>query len=138
MVRELPRIQGADAGAGSGRENNLVSAERFMSYDDYADALNNDTSTDHCKHSLWENNEAVDTYVKSLQSRLKEALKQTRSLEKRLVVLEETGDDIVSSLCEDLAEVVGHSNKAEARYVKKGKELQRKIRREEMQQLRKI
>jgi len=142
LVRELPCIQGADAGAGSVQGKNLGFGESFMSYDDYADALNNDTSNlsddSHGKPSLWENVEAVDVYVNSLQSRLKGALERTRSLEKRLVVLEETGDDIVSSLCEDLAEVAADSNKAEARYVKKGKELQRKIRREEMQQLRKI
>jgi len=30
---------------------------------------------------------------------------------------EQTGDEIVSSLCEDLVELTEHSNKSEARYV---------------------
>mmetsp|Transcript_23915 Transcript_23915/g.51650 ORF Transcript_23915/g.51650 Transcript_23915/m.51650 type:complete len:1248 (+) Transcript_23915:48-3791(+) len=136
LVRELPRIQGADAGAGSDLGRGLVANESFMSYDEYADALNNDNSNfndgTQQQPSLWENKEAVDVYVTSLHGRLKKALERTRALEKRLVVLEQAGDDIVSSLCEDLTEVTGHSNKAEARYVKKGKELQRKRRREEL------
>jgi len=142
LVRELPRIQGADAGAGRGK-NNMSGEGSFMTYDDYVDALNNDARAHSIDEdgndiegdegpSLWDNKEAVDVYVTSLQSRLKEALERTRSLEKRLHVLEQAGDDIVSSLCEDLAEVTSHSNKAESRYIKKGKELQRKRRREEL------
>ncbi|KAL7543813.1 hypothetical protein ACHAXR_013129 [Thalassiosira sp. AJA248-18] len=130
LGRELPRIQGADAGAGSVDELGDAS---FMSYDEYADALSADNNpTPNEEPSLWKNKEAVNVYITSLQGRLKEAVERTRSLEKRLVVLEKAGDGIVSSLCEDLAEVTGHSNKAEARYVKKGKELQRKRRREEL------
>lgn len=130
LVRELPRIQGADAGAGS-------DLGMFMSYDEYA-ALNIDNGGPEQQPSLWENKEGVDVYVTSLQSRLKVALERTRALEKRLVVLEQAGDDIVSSLCEDLAEITGSANKAEARYVKKGKELQRRRRREELRNRTKI
>lgn len=88
--------------------------------------------------SLWENKEATDGYYASLQTRLKEALERTRSLEKRLTILEQAGDEIIMSLCEDLVEVTGDSNKAEARYVKKGKELQRKRGREQMRYRKKI
>ena len=133
LVRELPCIQGADAGAGSdvGKD--------YMSYDEYAESLNNsDGTTIQSSSSIWENKQSVDAYMNSLQSRLKKSLDQTRSLEKRLAVLETAGDDIVSSLCEDLVDVTSHSNKNEARYVKKGKELQRKRRREEMRRRTKI
>ncbi len=88
--------------------------------------------------SLWENKEATDGYYASLQTRLKEALERTRSLEKRLTILEQAGDEIIMSLCEDLVEVTGDSNIAEARYVKKGKELQRKRGREQMRYRKKI
>lgn len=133
LVRELPRIQGADAGAGSdvGKD--------YMSYDEYTENDTMNTDDDDDKYSsVWNNKEAVDLYVNSLQSRLKVAFENTRSLEKRLVVLEQTGDDIINSLCEDLVDVTGHSNKSEARYVKKGKELQRKRRREEVRSRSKI
>ena len=119
-------------------------SESFMTYEEYADTMakNANGLTFNCntyrQHSLWKNNRAVEIYVSSLQIRLKDAQERTRSLEKRLVVLEQAGDDIISSLCEDLAEVTGHSNKVEARYVKKGKELKRKRRREELQHRSKI
>ena len=87
LVRELPRIQGADAGAGSGLR------KVFMSYDEYSHVLNagnpNANGDIQQSPSLWENKEAVDVYVNSLQARLKEALERTRSLEKRLIVLEQ-------------------------------------------------
>ena len=131
IVRELPCIQGADAGAGS----NVV-GKNFMSYDEYADAVDENSSDE--LSTIWKKKESVDLYVSSLQSRLHRALEHTRSLEKRLVVLEQAGDDIVSSLCEDLVDVTSQSNKNEARYVKKGKELQRKRRREEIRNRSKI
>jgi hypothetical protein len=131
IVRELPCIQGADAGAGS----NVV-GKNFMSYDEYADAADENSSDE--LSTIWKKKESVDLYVSSLQSRLHGALEHTRSLEKRLVVLEQAGDDIVSSLCEDLVDVTSQANKNEARYVKKGKELQRKRRREEIRNRSKI
>lgn len=124
LVRELPRIQGADAGAGIELDNSY-----FMTWEEYLNAMNSDSNP---YPSVWANKGAVDLYVDSLQRRLREAVDRTRSLEKRLVVLENAGDDIVSSLCEDLAEITEHSYKTEARYIKKGKKLQRKRRREEL------
>ena len=125
LGRQLPRIHDGDADAGAGgsakgREESSQSS--FMLYDEYV----SDEGT------IWENKEAADAYDEYLQSQLKEAAERTRSLEKRLVVMEQAGDDIISSLCEDLAEVTSDANRTEARYVKKGKELQRKRRREEM------
>jgi len=131
IIRELPCIQGADAGAGSD-----VVGKNFMSYDEYADAVEENSSDD--LSTIWNKKESVDLYVSSLQSRLHRALEHTRSLEKRLVVLEQAGDDIISSLCEDLVDVTSQANKNEARYVKKGKELQRKRRREEIRNRSKI
>ena len=126
LVSEVPRQGNADAGGGGVEENYVNGREkRFMKYDDYSD-------------DIWENKDAVNVYVSSLQSRLKDAQERTRSLEKRLAVLEQAGDDIISSLCEDLADVTGQSNKVEAKYVKKGKELQRKRRREELLYRKKI
>lgn len=126
LVSEVPRQGNADAAGGGVEENNVNGREkRFMKYDDYSD-------------DIWENKDAVNVYVSSLQSRLKDAQERTRSLEKRLAVLEQAGDDIISSLCEDLADVTGQSNKVEAKYVKKGKELQRKRRREELLYRKKI
>jgi len=131
IVRELPCIQGADAGAGSD-----VVGKNFISYDEYADDVEENSSDD--LSTLWNKKESVDLYVSSLQSRLHRALEHTRSLEKRLVVLEQAGDDIISSLCEDLVDVTSQANKNEARYVKKGKELQRKRRREDIRNRSKI
>lgn len=127
LVSEIPRQGNADAGGGGVEENNVNNGreERFMKYDDYSD-------------NIWKNKDAVNVYASSLQSRLKDAQERTISLEKRLAVLEQTGDDIISSLCEDLADVTGQSNKIEAKYVKKGKELQRKRRREELLYRKKI
>ena len=125
LVSEVPRQGNADAGAGGSDYVNNGREERFMKYDDYSD-------------NIWENKDAVIVYASSLQSRLKDAQERTRSLEKRLAVLEQAGDDIISSLCEDLADVTGQSNKVEAKYVKKGKELQRKRRREELLYRKKI
>ena len=143
LAWEVPQGS-ADTGAGSGLGEEVTGSESFMTYEEYADTMakNANGLTLNCdtyrQHSLWENNRAVEIYVCSLQSRLKDAQERTRSLEKRLVVLELAGDDIISSLCEDLAEVTGHSNKVEACYVKKGKELKRKRRREEFQHRSKI
>lgn len=146
LVEELPRTQalsrgsaGADAGAGVERGKHQSAHRQYMNLEEYADALHAFDSSgvlfddeSHPSSGMWEDKAALELYSSSLQSRLKDAMDRTRSLEKRLVVLERTGDEIVSSLCEDLVEVTGHSNKAEARYVKKGKELQRKRRREEV------
>lgn len=134
LVQELPRIQGTDAGAGIdlAKDNSINSC--FMMWEEYADHF-----TDNHQHSaIWDNKGAVDAYVASLQRRLKEAVDRTRSLENRLVVLENAGDDIISSLCEDLAEITEHSYKTEAKYIKKGKELKRKRLREELRQRVKI
>ena len=151
LVLELPLLKSllgketdADAGAGSDKGNSNSNSKCCMSFDDYADALNafdsNGMSSDNDAHpsSLWKNKEAVDIYVAFLQRRYKEALEKTRSFEKRLTVLEQTGDEIVSSLCEDLVDITEHSNKTEASYVKKGKELQRKRRREEVRHRKKV
>ncbi|KAL3788848.1 LOW QUALITY PROTEIN: hypothetical protein ACHAW5_009205 [Stephanodiscus triporus] len=133
---EVPRQANADAGSGSGLGEDVTGSESFMTYEEYADAINVNGPILSCgfdrQPSLWENKGAVDVYMSSLQCRLQNAQERTRSLEKRLVVLEQAGDDIISSLCEDLAEVTGHSNKVEAQYVKKGKELHRKQRRGEL------
>jgi len=131
IIRELPCIQGADAGAGSD-----IVGKNFISYEEYADDVEENSSDD--LSTIWNKKESVDLYVSSLQSRLHRALEHTRSLEKRLIVLEQAGDDIISSLCEDLVDVTSQANKNEARYVKKGKELQRKRRREEMRNRSKI
>lgn len=128
LVQELPRIQGADAGAGIDLVDDNGFNSCFMMREEYADHF-----TDSYQNSaIWDNKAAVDVCVASLQRRLKEAVERTRSLENRLVVLENAGDDIVSSLCEDLAEITEHSYKTEAKYIKKGKELKRKRRREEL------
>ncbi|KAL3822727.1 hypothetical protein ACHAXA_000992 [Cyclostephanos tholiformis] len=131
LVWEVPRTlesKEADAGAGSGLGEDISGSESFMAYEDYADAM----YANGRQPSPWDDEGAVKIYEFSLQSRLKDAQERTRSLDKRLAVLEQAGDDIISSLCEDLAEVTGHSNKVEARYVKKRKVLQRKRRREEL------
>ena len=138
LARELPRIQGADAGAGGMQGG---SNDYCMTYDEYVDILNDKEDSGlntETQPSPWENKGAASVYANSLQNRLKEALERTRSLEKRMVILEKAGDDIVASLCEDLAEVTGHANKTEARYVKRGKELQRKRRREALRNRNKI
>jgi hypothetical protein len=129
LLRELPRIQSVDAGAGIDLVDVRCVNSCFMTWEEYADISNSD---DNHRPSAWNNKEAVDVYIDSLQRRLREAVDQTRSLEKRLVVLENAGDDIVCSLCEDLAEITEYSYKTEARYIKKGKELQRKRRRQEL------
>ncbi len=121
LLREFPRIQSVDAGAGVN--------SCFMTWEEYADIINSDSNH---YFPAWNNKEAVDVYIDSLQRRLREAVDRTRSLEKRLVVLENAGDDIVSSLCEDLAEITECYYRTEARYAKKGKELQRKRRRQEL------
>ncbi|KAL7469479.1 hypothetical protein ACHAXS_009746 [Conticribra weissflogii] len=143
LVRELPLLKGmvgkenddntgADAGAGK------PTSKHFITFEEYAEATNAQEDAgayadDGMEPSnLWKNKDCVDIYMAFLQKRFKEALERTRSLEKRLAVLEQTGDEIVSSLCEDLVEVTEHSNKTEARYVKKGKGLHRKRRREEI------
>lgn len=132
LVREFPRIHGADAGAGIDLIKETDRNASFMTWEEYIDAINSDDWMMRIQHpSVWENKEAFDVYMTSLQRRLKDAMDRTRSLEKRLVVLENAGDDIVSSLCEDLAEITEYSYKMEAQYIKKGKELQRKRRREE-------
>ena len=98
LARELPRVQGADAGAGGGRgSQTLLPGESFTTYDEYVAARDHIPREDARRGppALWENGEAVEVYVSSLQSRLKEALEQTRLLQKRLAVLERTGDDIV-------------------------------------------
>jgi hypothetical protein len=127
LVWEVPRTE-ADAGAGSGLGEDVTGNESFMAYEEYADAM----SANGRQPSPWDDKGAVEIYEFSLQSRLKDAQERTRSLDKRLGVLEQAGDDIISSLCEDLAEVTRHSSKVEARYVKKGKELQRRRRRHEL------
>ena len=131
LGRQLPRIQDgdADAGAGGARLDGPNSHEGFMSYDEYLNTVGSNEE----ERIIWDDAVAVDGYILSLQNRLKSAVDRTRSLENRLNVIERAGDDIISSLCEDLAEVTGDSNKTEARYVKKGKELQRKIRMKEAQ-----
>ena len=110
-------------------------SSQVTTYDEYMTSMSPDPQA---ISSLWENKEATDGYYASLQTRLKEALERTRSLEKRLTILEQAGDEIIMSLCEDLVEVTGDSNKAEARYVKKGKELQRKRGREQLRYRKKI
>ena len=112
LVCELPIIS-SDAASSDGESN-----FQLTTYDEFNNDPNNDPS------SLWENKEARDTYISSLQSRLKESLEGTRSQEKRLAILEKAGDKIIMSLCEDLVDVTSDANKAEARYVKKGKSLQ--------------
>lgn len=129
LVQELPRIQGADTGACVELLKSSEFDSCFTTWDEFADTMNSDTYNN---LSVWDNNEAVDVYMASLQCRLKKAVDRTRSLEKRLVVLENAGDDIISSLCEDLAEITDHCYKLEARHIKKGKQLQRKQRREEL------
>ncbi|KAL3800318.1 hypothetical protein HJC23_003614 [Cyclotella cryptica] len=152
LVRELPRVSlrklgstgGADAGAGS--EKGESSKKAYMTMDEYADALQAldpsptmDWDEDNQPSNLvWTDEKALEMYTGSLQSRLRDAIERTKSLEKRLAVLEKTGDEIVGSLCEDLVDVTSHCNKAEARYVKKGKELERKRRREEVRYRSKI
>lgn len=107
---------------------------QVMTYDEYHhnDDPNKDLS------SLWDSKHATETYVSSLQSRLKDALDRTRSQEKRLAILEQAGDEIIMSLCEDLVEVTSDSNKAEANYVKKGKAMQMRRKREELRYKQKI
>ena len=143
LVRELPRfsLSGADAGAGSDKGGES-SNKAFMTLDEYVDMIQTldpnisidfeENEKNHPSQRLWTNKEALERYITSLQSRLRGAIDRTKSLEKRLAVLEKTGDEIVGSLCEDLVDVTSHSNKAEARYVKKGKELERKRRRLEL------
>ena len=143
LVRELPRfsLSGADAGAGSEKGSETFS-RAFITLDEYVDIIQmldtnisidfEENEKNHPSKLLWTNKEALERYLASLQSRLRGAIERTKSLEKRLVVLEKTGDEIVGSLCEDLVDVTSHSNKAEARYVKKGKELERKRRRLEL------
>lgn len=109
---------------------------QVMTYDEYM--VNNDDDPNKDLSSLWDKKQATDTYVSSLQSRLKEALERTRSQEKRLAILEQAGDEIIMSLCEDLVEVTSDSNKAEAGYVKKGKALQMRRKREELRYKEKI
>jgi hypothetical protein len=131
LVWEVPKIlesKEVDAGAGSGLGENVTGNESFIAYEEYADTM----SANGLQPSPWDEKGAVEIYESSLQSRLKDAQERTRSLDKRLGVLEQAGDDIISSLCEDLAEITGHSSKVEARYVKKGKELQRRRRQQEL------
>ena len=120
LVLELPSIN---------------SKGQVTTYDEYM--VNNDEPNKDLS-SLWDNKQATGTYVSSLQSRLKEALERTRSQEKRLAILEQAGDEIIMSLCEDLVEVTSDSNKAEASYVKKGKALQMRRKREELRYKQKI
>ncbi|KAL9181535.1 hypothetical protein ACHAXT_010340 [Thalassiosira profunda] len=134
LCRELPRIQGADAGAGAGSG---LGDQSYMLYEEYAVLVSGEDISKQ-PASVWENKEAVDVYIASLQRRLKEVLERTKSLEKRLVVLEQAGDDIVSSLCEDLSEVTAQSNRQEGKYVKRGKGLQRRLRREETRHRRRM
>jgi len=131
LGRQLPRIQDgdADAGAGGVRIDGRNAHEGFMSYDEYLSTVGPNEEG----RNIWDDVMAVDGYVLSLQNRLKSAVDRTRSLENRLNVIERAGDDIISSLCEDLAEVTRDSNRTEARYVKKGKQLQRKKRMKEAQ-----
>lgn len=131
LVLELPCISDASSSDGNGNW-------QVTTYDEYMAMMVNDDDPNKDLSSLWDNKEATDTYVSSLQSRLKEALERTRSLEKRLAILEQAGDEIIMSLCEDLVEVTSDSNKAEARYVKKGKELAAKRRREKIRYQQKI
>ncbi|EJK73363.1 hypothetical protein THAOC_05012 [Thalassiosira oceanica] len=131
LGRQLPRIQDgdADAGAGGVRIDGRNAHEGFMSYDEYLSTVGPNEEG----RNIWDDVMAVDGYVLSLQNRLQSAVDRTRSLENRLNVIERAGDDIISSLCEDLAEVTRDSNRTEARYVKKGKQLQRKKRMKEAQ-----
>lgn len=131
LVLELPCISEASS-------DGSINGQVLTTYDEYMAMMVNNDDPDKALSSLWDNKETSDTYVSSLQSRLKEALERTRSLEKRLNILEQAGDEIIMSLCEDLVEVTGDSNKAEARYVKKGKELQRQRRRAELRYTQKI
>lgn len=114
----------------------LNSKGQVMTYDEHM--VNNDDDPNKDLSSLWDKKEATDVYISSLQSRLKEALERTRSQEKRLAILEQAGDEIIMSLCEDLVEVTSDSNKAEAGYVKKGKALQMRRKREELRYKQKI
>lgn len=141
LVRELPLLKEmmgkeSDAGSGADAGAGKPTSKHFITFEEYAEATSaqedagvyTDDGTD--PPNLWKNKKCVDIYMAFLQKRFKEALERTRSLEKRLAVLEQTGDEIVSSLCEDLVDITEHSNKTEARYVKKGKGLHRKRRRE--------
>ncbi|KAL7547217.1 hypothetical protein ACHAWF_010529 [Thalassiosira exigua] len=137
LARELPRARGADADAGAGG-GDAPGFGDFVSYEEYLDSLEGEDGGGAGRPSPWDDPAAVEAYLASLRSRLREALDRARSLEKRLTVLENAGDDIVASLCEDLAEVAGHGNKSEARYVKRGKGMQRRRRREEVRTRAKI
>ncbi|KAL7512783.1 hypothetical protein ACHAXN_009815 [Cyclotella atomus] len=141
LVRELPRLSlssGADAGAGSDKKK-ASSHKAYMLLEEYVDVVQSldpnlsidfeENEKNHPSKLLWTNQDALERYLTHLQSRLRETIERTKSLEKRLAVLEKTGDEIVGSLCEDLVDITSHSNKAEARYVKRGKELERKRRR---------
>jgi len=123
LVLELPSIN---------------SKGQVTTYDEYMAMMVNNDEPNKDLSSLWDNKQATGTYVSSLQSRLKEALERTRSQEKRLAILEQAGDEIIMSLCEDLVEVTSDSNKAEASYVKKGKALQMRRKREELRYKQKI
>jgi len=128
LVLELPCIS----------DSSSDGSWQVLTYDEYMAMLVNNDDPNKDLSTLWDDKEATDTYVSSLQSRLKEALERTRSLEKRLAILEQAGDEIIMSLCEDLVEVTSDSNKAEARYVKKGKELAGKRRREKIRYQQKL
>ena len=153
LVKELPRVAleklgstgGADARAGS--EKGESSKTVYMTLDEYAEALQAldpsatmdwDEDNVHPLHLIWTNEEALKMYTGSLQTRLIDPIKQTKLLEKRWAELEKTGDEIVGSLCEDLVDVTSHCNKDEAWYVKKGEELGRLRRREELRYRSKI
>ena len=123
LVLELPRIN----------TNGQV-----VTYDEYIATMADNDDPNKDLSSLWDSKHATETYVSSLQSRLKEAIDRTRSQEKRLAILEQAGDEIIMSLCEDLVEVTSDSNKAEAGYVKKGKALQMLRKREELRYKQKI
>jgi len=116
----------------------INSKGQVTTYDEYMAMMVNNDEPNKGLSSLWDNKQATGTYVSSLQSRLKEALERTRSQEKRLAILEQAGDEIIMSLCEDLVEVTSDSNKAEASYVKKGKALQMRRKREELRYKQKI
>eukprot|EP00985_Skeletonema_marinoi_P003256 scaffold1359_cov183-Skeletonema_marinoi.AAC.11 len=116
----------------------INSKGQVTTYDEYMAMMVNNDKPNKDLSSLWDDKQATGTYVSSLQSRLKEALERTRSQEKRLAILEQAGDEIIMSLCEDLVEVTSDSNKAEASYVKKGKALQMRRKREELRYKQKI
>jgi hypothetical protein len=116
LVKELPRVAleklgstgGADARAGSKKGESSKTA--YMTLDEYAEALQAldpsatmdwDEEDVHPSHLIWTNEEELKMYTGSLQTRLIDAIKQTKLLKKHLAVLQKTGDEIVGSLTSD-------------------------------------